>query len=147
MLIAPSASQFFGGDQEFRNQLGLMERQISRRSMAIEVKWSWDKCRDPLTAATITRVLEVINILDTNLVHIRNSDSKLDPIRLMYDQIFKPNGGTIGSTDTNNTAALVGTLCDWAVSSKRFGYHRGLLVAKLLAMRQEEIEQQAELKI
>ena len=139
MLIAPSTAQFFGGEQEFVNQLRLMERQISRRSMAIEVKWSWDKCRDPLTAATITRVLEVINILDTNLFHIKNSESKTDPLRPIYDPIFKPQGSSDGN---NNAGALVGTLCDWAVSSKRFGYHRGLLVAKLLALRQDELEQQ-----
>ena len=36
----------------------------------------------------------------------------------------------------------MGTLCDWAVTSKRFGRHRGLLVAKLLAMRQDEVEAQ-----
>lgn len=41
-------------------------------------------------------------------------------------------------------SAVVGTLCDWAVTSKRFGKHRGLLVAKLLAMRQDEVESQVQ---
>ena len=142
MLIAPSAAQFFGGEQEFVNQLRQMERQISRRSMAIEVKWSWDKCRDPLTAATISRVLEVIKVLDEHLPLIKNAESKLDPIRPIYEQIFRPHGAMPGNSETSNMAALVGTLCDWAVSSKRFGYHRGLLVAKLLALRQDEVESQ-----
>ena len=41
-------------------------------------------------------------------------------------------------------SAVVGTLCDWAVTSKRFGKHRGVLVAKLLAMRQDEVESQVQ---
>ena len=93
-----------------------MERQISRRSMAIEVRWSWDKCRDPLTASTITRVLEVIEVLDNHLNHLKNAEAKVDPIKPIYEAIFK--------SDNSNSAALVGTLCDWAVSSMRFGYHR-----------------------
>lgn len=97
MLIAPSAAQFFGGEQDFTNQLRQMERQIARRSTAIEVKWSWDKCRDPLTAATITRVLEIINILDTNLVYLKNSDCKNDPLKPIYDQIFKAPSTNVGS--------------------------------------------------
>lgn len=35
---------------------------------------------------------------------------------------------------------MVALLCEWAVSCKRYGHHRALVVAKLLEKRQMEIE-------
>ena len=77
-------------------KINVNSSQISRRSTAIEVKWSWDKCRDPLTAATITRVLEIINILDTNMVFLKNADCKADPLKPIYEQIFKAQSTNVG---------------------------------------------------
>ena len=54
MVVAPGASDAFGGERQFKNQLWVMEREIIKRSVAVEVKWSWDKCRDPQTAQVVT---------------------------------------------------------------------------------------------
>ena len=43
--IAPGVADAYGGDQAFQQQLRVMEREISKRSLAVVVKWSWDKCR------------------------------------------------------------------------------------------------------
>lgn len=43
--------------------------------------------------------------------------------------------------------AVVTLLCEWAVSCKRSGPHRAMVVAKLLEKRQTEIEAEVRLRI
>lgn len=49
---------------------------------------------------------------------------------------LSPSGLQISSDDD----AVVSLLCEWAVSCKRSGRHRAMVVAKLLEKRQAEIE-------
>ena len=53
----------------------------------------------------------------------------------IFEQIF-----TSSITETENDA-IVSLLCDWATTSFRSGRHRGVLVARLLAMKQDVVEE------
>ena len=141
MMIAPGASERYGGDQLFQQHLREFEREISRRSLATEVKWSWDKCRDPQTASTITNVLNILDLLDSHEAELKPDTAKdKDSIKVVYEQIF-------ATTSESDNEAIVGVLCDWATTSYRAGRHRGVLVAKLLAIKQDQIEENTERKL
>ena len=136
MVVAPGASDAFGGERQFKNQLWVMEREIIKRSVAVEVKWSWDKCRDPQTAQVVTSVLQILDKLDNT--DLNREVDRLQPKPLLnniFEQIF-----TTSITETENDA-IVSLLCDWATTSFRSGRHRGVLVARLLAMKQDVIEE------
>ena len=55
---------------------------------------------------------------------------------LPYSPLWSSFGLQISSDDD----AVVSLLCEWAVSCKRSGRHRAMVVAKLLEKRQAEIE-------
>merc|ERR1711892_187855 len=119
-----------------------MEREISKRSLAVEVKWSWDKCRDPQMATIVGSVLHILNSLDSNEIEFPTekltkgtNKSSPDTLKVIYDAIFSSAQNSEQETD-----AIVATLCDWATTSYRAGIHRGVFVAKLLTYRQDIIE-------
>ena len=106
-------------DQAFQQQLRVMEREISKRSLAVEVKWSWDKCRDPQTASIVGSVLHILNSLDSNDIEYPTeklakepSKSFPDTLKIIYDSIFSS-----AQNSEQETEAIVATLCDWATTS------------------------------
>lgn len=141
-----------------RNQLRLGEELIRQRSLAAEGRWSCDKWQQTSAGATTTRVLAVLDTLD------RHSFDRVDAtnsLETLYAKIFAPTPTSAGTnkdspnatdatkednvkesrTDYNvsEDEAVVGILCEWAVSGLRYGEHRAMAVAKLLEKRQQEI--------
>uniref|UniRef100_H2YRP6 Mediator complex subunit Med12 domain-containing protein n=1 Tax=Ciona savignyi TaxID=51511 RepID=H2YRP6_CIOSA len=115
------------------------EAEIIRRSRASEMKWSTDKCQESTAGHTINRVLGALEALDKQHFERRTTDSWCDPLDSLYHKIFDP--GQEKDCDIQLTKssedAVVGLLCEWAISPKRLGVHRAAVVAKLLDLRQQ----------
>uniref|UniRef100_A0A452H3B1 Mediator complex subunit Med12 domain-containing protein n=1 Tax=Gopherus agassizii TaxID=38772 RepID=A0A452H3B1_9SAUR len=137
--IAPSNLPMPGGNsaftQQVRAKLREIEQQIKERGQAVEVRWSFDKCQETTAGFTIGRVLHTLEVLDSHSFERSDFSNSLDSL---YNRIF----GLGPSKDSHEVDddAVVALLCEWAVSCKRSGRHRAMVVAKLLEKRQAEIE-------
>ena len=93
-------------------------------------------------ATIVGSVLHILNSLDSNEIEFpteklaKEGKSYPDTLKVIYDSIFSSAQNSEQETD-----AIVATLCDWATTSYRAGIHRGVFVAKLLAYRQDIIEE------
>uniref|UniRef100_A0A8C4MGC5 Mediator complex subunit 12 n=1 Tax=Equus asinus asinus TaxID=83772 RepID=A0A8C4MGC5_EQUAS len=118
-----------------RAKLREIEQQIKERGQAVEVRWSFDKCQEATAGFTIGRVLHTLEVLDSHSFERSDFSNSLDSL---CNRIF----GLGPSKDGHevNDDAVVSLLCEWAVSCKRSGRHRAMVVAKLLEKRQAEIE-------
>uniref|UniRef100_A0A452H3D2 Mediator complex subunit Med12 domain-containing protein n=1 Tax=Gopherus agassizii TaxID=38772 RepID=A0A452H3D2_9SAUR len=118
-----------------RAKLREIEQQIKERGQAVEVRWSFDKCQETTAGFTIGRVLHTLEVLDSHSFERSDFSNSLDSL---YNRIF----GLGPSKDSHEVDddAVVALLCEWAVSCKRSGRHRAMVVAKLLEKRQAEIE-------
>ncbi|CAG0888090.1 unnamed protein product [Cyprideis torosa] len=140
--IAPTAPSLLPlpprrDNQTIRQQLRFFEDVIRSRSLASEVRWSAERSNSPGT--TINRVLAVLDILDSYFFDRVDtlSGNSLDGL---YAKIFS-SGLPVGKEGEQHEEATLNALCEWAVSSRRFGEHRALVVSKLLEKRQVELQQ------
>lgn len=59
---------------------------------------------------------------------------------VLCPQLYLLTLSSFGLQISSDDDAVVSLLCEWAVSCKRSGRHRAMVVAKLLEKRQAEIE-------
>ncbi|XP_063298596.1 mediator of RNA polymerase II transcription subunit 12-like protein [Pelobates fuscus] len=141
LQIAPSSLPMPGGsslfNQQVRAKIYEVEQQIKQRGRAVEVRWSFDKCQESAAGVTISRVLHTLDVLDRHCFDRSDSSNSLETL---YHKIFCPNQNKDSQEVPTSDEAVVTLLCEWAVSCKRSGKHRAMVVAKLLEKRQMEIE-------
>ncbi|RXM91078.1 Mediator of RNA polymerase II transcription subunit 12 [Acipenser ruthenus] len=139
--IAPSNLPMPGGNTSFTQQVRAkvreIEEQIKERGQAVEVRWSFDKCQETTAGFTIGRVLHTLEVLDSHSFEKSDFSNSLDSL---YNRIFGAGQSKDGHEMSPDDDAVVTLLCEWAVSCKRSGRHRAMVVAKLLEKRQAEIE-------
>ncbi|XP_059479681.1 mediator of RNA polymerase II transcription subunit 12 isoform X2 [Neocloeon triangulifer] len=130
-----------------RNQLKVAENFIRNRSQAAEGRWSCDKWQLSKAGTTMSKVLSALDALD------RHSFDRMEANNLdgLYVKVF-PNAQPQTSTEqkerlenpVSHDASIVQLLCEWAVSTCRWGEHRAMAVAKLLERRQSDLAQASE---
>uniref|UniRef100_A0A8C0L5U1 Mediator complex subunit 12 n=1 Tax=Canis lupus dingo TaxID=286419 RepID=A0A8C0L5U1_CANLU len=120
-----------------RAKLREIEQQIKERGQAVEVRWSFDKCQEATAGFTIGRVLHTLEVLDSHSFERSDFSNSLDSL---CNRIFGLGPSKDGHEISSDDDAVVSLLCEWAVSCKRSGRHRAMVVAKLLEKRQAEIE-------
>jgi len=157
-------------NQYLRNELRQAEEQIRQRSKMSEMHWSCDRWQQ--TAGTI--VNKLLNVLDSLDRHCFDKVDSTNSIDTLYAKIFTSFNGitnTVNSSNdknfSNNNAntsasepigrnladvlaedePIVRLLCEWAVTTKRTGEHRALVVAKLLEKRQTELTVEKESEV
>ncbi|XP_037677391.1 mediator of RNA polymerase II transcription subunit 12 isoform X2 [Choloepus didactylus] len=139
--IAPSNLPMPEGNsaftQQVRAKLREIEQQIRERGQAVEVRWSFDKCQEATAGFTIGRVLHTLEVLDSHSFERSDFSNSLDSL---CNRIFGLGPSKDGHEISSDDDAVVSLLCEWAVSCKRSGRHRAMVVAKLLEKRQAEIE-------
>lgn len=123
-------------------QIKLAQDNIRRRSLAAEGRWSCDKWQQSSAGMTISKVLSALDALDRHSFDRMDGTNSLDSL---YGKIFTPTQKdnsnereTKVEYSPQQDAAIVEILCEWAVSSERWGEHRAMAVAKLLEKRQSE---------
>lgn len=141
LQVPPSSLPMPGGSSPFNQQVRAkiydVEQQIKQRGRAVEVRWSFDKCQESAAGVTISRVLHTLEVLDRHCFDRLDSSNSLETL---YHKIFCTNQNKDSQEVPPSDEAVVTLLCEWAVSSKRSGKHRAMVVAKLLEKRQLEIE-------
>uniref|UniRef100_A0A671R9F8 Mediator of RNA polymerase II transcription subunit 12-like n=1 Tax=Sinocyclocheilus anshuiensis TaxID=1608454 RepID=A0A671R9F8_9TELE len=139
--IAPSNLPMPGGNSSFNQQVRAkvreIEEQIKERGQAVEFRWSFDKCQETTAGFTISRVLHTLEVLDNHSFEKSDFSNSLDSL---YNRIFGSGQSKDGHEMSPDDDAVVTLLCEWAVSCKRSGPHRAMVVSKLLEKRQTEIE-------
>uniref|UniRef100_A0A670KGV6 Mediator complex subunit 12 n=1 Tax=Podarcis muralis TaxID=64176 RepID=A0A670KGV6_PODMU len=123
--------------QQVRARLREIEQQIKERGQAVEVRWSFDKCQEATAGFTISRVLHTLEVLDSHSFERSDFSNSLDSL---YNRIFGGGPSKDSHEISPDDDAVVALLCEWAVSHKRSGRHRAMVVAKLLEKRNSEIE-------
>ncbi|XP_069583601.1 mediator of RNA polymerase II transcription subunit 12-like protein [Ranitomeya imitator] len=140
LQVAPSSLPMPGGNSPFNQQVRAkiheVEQQIKQRGQAVEVRWSFDKCQESAAGVTISRVLHTLEVLDRHCFDRLDSSNSLDTL---YYKIFCTNQNKDSQQVPPGDEVVVTLLCEWAVSCKRSGKHRAMVVAKLLEKRQLEI--------
>ncbi|XP_042676477.1 mediator of RNA polymerase II transcription subunit 12-like protein isoform X7 [Centrocercus urophasianus] len=141
LQVAPSSLPMPGGNSTFNQQVRAriyeVEQQIKQRGRAVEVRWSFDKCQESAAGVTISRVLHTLEVLDRHCFDRSDSSNSMETL---YHKIFWANQNKDNQEAAPSDEAVVMLLCEWAVSCKRSGKHRAMVVAKLLEKRQAEIE-------
>uniref|UniRef100_A0A8C2CKB2 Mediator complex subunit 12 n=1 Tax=Cyprinus carpio TaxID=7962 RepID=A0A8C2CKB2_CYPCA len=122
---------------QVRAKVREIEEQIKERGQAVEFRWSFDKCQETTAGFTISRVLHTLEVLDNHSFEKSDFSNSLDSL---YNRIFGSGQSKDGHEMSPDDDAVVTLLCEWAVSCKRSGPHRAMVVAKLLEKRQTEIE-------
>uniref|UniRef100_A0A8D2IWC6 Mediator complex subunit 12 n=1 Tax=Varanus komodoensis TaxID=61221 RepID=A0A8D2IWC6_VARKO len=123
--------------QQVRAKLREIEQQVKERGQAVEVRWSFDKCQEATAGFTIGRVLHTLEVLDSHSFERSDFSNSLDSL---YNRIFGAGPSKDSHEISPDDDAVVALLCEWAVSHKRSGRHRAMVVAKLLEKRHSEIE-------
>ncbi|KAK6194758.1 hypothetical protein SNE40_000324 [Patella caerulea] len=136
---APSSLPMLPGPQnpQFRAQIRLCEQQVKQRGRMAETRWSSDKCQQSATGkgATISKILTVLDIFDRHKFDVVDVVNNMDTL---YNKIFSVNQSQDNESMPNDDA-IIRLLLDLAVSTRRCGDHRAIVVAKLLDRRQSEI--------
>ncbi|KAL1427763.1 hypothetical protein MTO96_003109 [Rhipicephalus appendiculatus] len=129
--------------QQVRQELRRVEQQVIQRGRAAEMHWSCDKWQQMAAGTTITRVLGVLDALDRHSFDRVDATNSLDTL---YSKVFAKSGdppqpapSTPGASPGHGDEPIVRLLCEWAVTTKRSGEHRALVVARLLEKRQNEL--------
>ncbi|XP_062609383.1 mediator of RNA polymerase II transcription subunit 12-like protein isoform X4 [Saccostrea cucullata] len=142
---APSSLPMPQGPQnmQIRAQIRMLENQIRQRGRAAELRWSSDKCQQSTKGNTITRVLEVLDTLDR---HNFDKEDTVNSLDTLYHKIFTANQVKDSSEEDEllpkpfiSDEPIIHLLIDWAVSIRRSGIYRAVVVAKLLEKRQLEV--------
>nr|XP_022287518.1 mediator of RNA polymerase II transcription subunit 12-like protein isoform X2 [Crassostrea virginica] len=143
---APSSLPMPQGPQnmQIRAQIRTVENQIRQRGRAVELRWSSDKCQQSTKGNTITRVLEVLDTLDRHNFDKEDTSNSLDTL---YHKIFTATQPKDSSEEDElipepfiSDEPIIHLLIDWAVSTRRSGIYRAVVVAKLLEKRQFELK-------
>ncbi|XP_012937095.1 mediator of RNA polymerase II transcription subunit 12-like protein [Aplysia californica] len=119
-----------------RSQLKIAEQQIIARGHAAEVHWSSDKCQQSAVGYVMSKVLEVLDILDQHNFDIVDGTYNMDSL---YGKIFSLTQRKETGDPPIGDEPIINLLVDWAVSTQRVGDHRCIVVALLLERRQSEI--------
>lgn len=138
-----------------RNELRKAEEQIRERSKMSETHWFCDRWQQT-AGSTVNKLLTVLDSLDRQCFDKVEANNSLDTL---YPKIFS----SIGSNSTNASKEdessqsmsdilaedepIVRLLCEWAVTTKRTGEHRALVVAKLLEKRQSELTAEKDIEM
>lgn len=93
--------------------------------------------------STIQQVLNALDALDRHNFDRVDSNNSLDSL---YTKVFPSLANKEKCSSYNSLSeilvqdeAIVRLLCEWAVTTKRCGEHRALVVAKLLEKRQTDL--------
>ncbi|XP_054168464.1 mediator of RNA polymerase II transcription subunit 12-like protein isoform X2 [Oppia nitens] len=152
-------------NQYLRNELQIAEEQIRQRSKMSEMRWFCDRWQQT-AGTTVNKLLTVLDSLDRHCFDKLDANNSMDTL---FSKIFTPfnnsnatNAPITGNSPTNNATttsetttrnvtevlaedeSIVKLLCEWAVTTKRTGEHRALVVAKLLEKRQTELMMEKE---
>ncbi|KAL9908703.1 mediator complex subunit kohtalo isoform 2-T2 [Glossina fuscipes fuscipes] len=134
---------------EVRRQLRATEAEIVLRSKHAENRWFAEKWQNA-NKNSYTHVLSILDYLDTHCFDRMDQTNSIDSL---YANIFKtfvtirrevgPNGEIKEIRHEYDANVVDGNtvriLCEWAVSSQRWGEHRAIVVALLLDKRQIEV--------
>lgn len=140
-LPFPSRAVFY--NSEIKRQLLASEENIRQRSKNAEERWCADKWQ-AISANSSAKILATLDALDGHSFDRVDSNNCLDSL---YAKIFAPVGvakdsdgrETKAAYSASQDTAIVQILCEWAVSTQRWGEHRAMAVARLLDKRQNEV--------
>ncbi|XP_028966939.1 mediator of RNA polymerase II transcription subunit 12-like protein [Galendromus occidentalis] len=142
---SPSQLPIVPDSPEIRKELREAEEMIVQRSRACEMRWSCEKWQSTATGAVMTKVLATLDALDRHSFDRVDNSNSFDTL---YVKVFAewpnptPSHHEQESGKNNfvqELEPLVKLFCEWAVTTKRRGEHRALIVAKLLERKQHEI--------
>ncbi|XP_069105326.1 mediator of RNA polymerase II transcription subunit 12-like protein isoform X3 [Argopecten irradians] len=135
---APSSLPMPPGPEnpQIRAQIRAVENQLKMRGRAAEVRWSSDKCQQSTRGFTISKRLEVLDMLDRHNFDKVDSNNSLDTL---YNKVFSVHQAKEGVEPMLADEPIIHLLIDWAVSAQRTGNYRAVVVAKLLEKRQNEL--------
>ena len=132
-------------DPRICRELKEAEEEIRLRSCAVENKWSSDKWQQSSSGAATTKLLYTLDAVDRHFFDRLDSNNNMDTI---FSKIFPPLQKGSEDSETkfiSDTAArdeaTVKLLCEWAVTTKRTGEYRSLVVAKLLERRENDVKE------
>ena len=154
-----------------RSELREAEEQIRQRSKMSEMHWFCDRWQQT-SGSTVTKLLSVLDSLDRQCFDKLDSSNSVDTL---YSKIFSNLNSNTNNNNNNNSnketnkdskdtdnsensspnateilaedEPVVRLLCEWAVTTKRTGEHRALVVAKLLEKRQSELTADKDIEI
>lgn len=139
-------------NNEVRRQLRSAEADIVIRSKHAENRWFAEKWQN----ASKNSYIDVLNILDHLDSHCFDRMDQSNSIDSLYAKIFgtftpsskkemsADNKEQRAEYDPKTDATTVKILCEWAVSSQRWGEHRAIVVAILLDKRQCDVTSPAD---
>ena len=158
-------------NQYLRNELRKSEEIIRQRSKLSEMHWFCDRWQQT-PGNTVNKLLSVLDSLDRQCFDKLDSNNSIDTL---YSKIFSPINSNIITNNNNSNdknqkndntndptnestpqtpadilaedEPIVRLLCEWAVTTKRTGEHRALVVAKLLEKRQTELTADKEIEL
>lgn len=131
-------------NMEYRQKIMIAEESIRMRSRHAESRWCTDKWQS-MTGNSTVKLLSILDALDSYYFDRLDNNNSLDTL---YAKIFPPSGSSSKDSeskdnkaefDVNADEATVKTLCEWAVSTHRWGEHRAMAVARILDKRQNEL--------
>lgn len=132
-------------NRQLREELRAKEEEIRIRSRSVENKWCSDRSQQTAPGVIINRLLNTLNSLDRHSFEKVESNNSIETL---YAAIFKNNQSSALKSDLSEKSlkkiisedeSIVKLLCEWAVTTKRTGEHRALVVTKLLEKRQNEL--------
>lgn len=151
-----------------RNRIRSSENLIRHRSTMSERKWFFRVFNSVYDSKFVGNIVNrLLNVLDCLDKHVFDKVSSSNCLDSLYSKIFNTplvfehsaSHNTINQTSSENghdsfssngthksishlveeDVPIVRLLCEWAVTSKRFGEHRSRIVAKLLEKRQNTL--------
>lgn len=128
---------------EYRIKLKLAESNIKYRSQQAESRWCTDKWRT-LTGNSTIKLLTILDTLDSYFFDRMDVNNSLDTLySKIFPQLPEPckdeSKDSKGEFDVNTDEDTVKILCEWAVSTHRWGEYRAMAVGRLLDKRQTEV--------
>lgn len=134
-------------EESVRQEMREAEEEIRLRSIAVENKWASQRWQTSEGSPT-TRLLSTLDTLDKHCFDKIDSNSSMD---ILYSKIFSPISRSREDTEAealqeilSQDEAKVRLLCEWAVTHKRSGEHRSMVVSRLLERRQNELIPESE---
>ena len=127
-----------------RQELREAEEEIRIRSTAVDNKWTSDRLQTSHSSPTIC-LLPALDVLDK---HCFDRIEAINSLDTLYHKIFSniphQRNADVNESDfvqetVNQDEAKIQLLCEWAVTHKRTGEYRSMVVAKLLERRQSEL--------
>ncbi|KAI1305889.1 Mediator of RNA polymerase II transcription subunit 12-like protein [Halotydeus destructor] len=129
------------GNNDLRRKIKASENEIKLRSKAVEAKWTNQQWRQNASGTVTSKLLSILDSLDKHAFDRWDEKNSIDGL---YSKLFQQisvapaNDKEVQGVLTEDET-VVKLLCEWAVTTKRSGEYRALVVAKLLERRQSEI--------